>query len=124
MSTIEQFVDAQGRQWVVVPAPAYVDGKGGRALADVSHRLLEKGVAHIVLDFGGTRVVNSVGIARLIEIVEAFRERDGAVALCTSNPLIVKTFRMMGLAQKATLWGCVQEAIRSITQSGGGAADE
>ncbi len=104
MAEAEQFTDPTGRAWVAVPAPDYVDGQRGQRLLEVCLQLMEKGVNHVALNLEQTRVVNSVGVSRLIELVEAFAKQSGtSVAFCTSNPVISKTFRIMGLAQKASL---------------------
>ena len=117
MSEIEQFTDRRGHQWVVLPGPKYIDGNSGQKLLDLSLLLLDKGANHLALNMADTHVVNSVGFSRLIELVEAYGQHGGAVAFCTTNPLIVKTLRMMGLMTKATLYGSVQEVAASSTGS-------
>ena len=109
MAEVEQFTDPTGRCWVAVPAPDYVDGQRGQRLLEACLRLMENGVNHVAVNLELTRVVNSVGVSRLIELVEAFAKQPGAsVAFCTSNPVISKTFRIMGLAQKASLLDSVE----------------
>ena len=110
MAEVEQFPDPTGRRWVAVPAPDYIDGQRGQKLLEVCLRLLENGVNHLAVNLEQTRVVNSVGVSRLIELVEAFAEQPGTtLAFCTTNPLISKTFRIMGLAQKASLFDSVED---------------
>ena len=117
MAEIKQIVDPQGRQWVVLPAPPYIDGGSGQKLLDISLRLIEEGVSHLALDMGNTRVVNSIGISRLIQMIEMLEERNGTLAFCTPNKTIAKTFRIMGLLRKAALYTSVEEITAASDDS-------
>ncbi len=50
-----------------------------------------------------TQVVNSVGVSRLIEIIEICDQKAGGVVFCTTRPILMKTFKIMGLLTKARL---------------------
>ncbi len=104
-----QIKDRAGNQWIVIASPDYVDGKGGQTLLDVAERLGKAGAFYAAFDMTSTQVVNSVGIARLIEVIEAYDERGGRVAFCTTRPILVKTFKIMGLLGKAVLVPSVRE---------------
>lgn len=118
MTEVEQITDGQGRLWAVLPAPAYIDGNGGQKLLDVSQGLLKKGLNRLALNLMDTRAANSVGISRLIMLLERVDERGGAVAFCAANPTIARTLRIMGLLQKAGLYSSVQEVAASSVDPG------
>ena len=105
----EKFTDKAGRTWVAFPAPDYVDGQSGQDLLDAALQLLQVGFNRIALDMVSTRAVNSVGISRLIGIIERFEKEGGLLALCTPNPAIAKTFQIMGLAKKALVCQALQD---------------
>ncbi len=105
----ERFTDKAGRTWVAIPAPAYIDGQSGQDLLDTALQLLEIGFNRVALDMASTRAVNSVGISRLIGVIERLDKEDGTLALCTPNPAIAKTFHIMGLAKKALVCQVLQE---------------
>ena len=109
MSKVSKITDSNGNAWVVVPVPEYVDGNGGQQLLDVSVKLLGAGILRQAFDMTGTRVVNSVGISRLIEMIERLDEEDGTVAFITTSRIIAKSFQVMGLLAKSTVCGSVQE---------------
>lgn len=113
MSKAQKITDRDGRLWVVIPTPSYIDGRSGQDLLDIAYRLLEAGVNRLLFNMEDTRVVNSVGISRLIEMIEKFDESGGSVAFCTARPIIMKTFRIMGLLQKASVHNSVQELADS-----------
>ena len=119
MSKVQKITDRDGRLWVVIPTPSYIDGRSGQELLDVAYKLLEAGVNRLLFNMGDTRVVNSVGISRLIEMIEKFDESGGSVAFCTARPIIIKTFRIMGLLQKASVYSSVQELAASSFLPGG-----
>jgi anti-anti-sigma factor len=114
---ISQFTDKSGQQWVVIPAPEYIDGTNGQKLLDLAQKLLEKGAARVALDLAGTRVVNSIGISRFIQMVETFAQEGGVIAFCGPNDTISRTFRIMGLLQKAHLVDSVEQAEKLLPLS-------
>ena len=118
MSAVEQFVDSEGNRWVAVSGPEYIDGAQGQKLLDAASIALRNGVVHLALDLSGTRVVNSVGVSRLIEIVETFGSADGEVAICTSQPIVTKTLQIMGLAAKVRMFGSLDEMTAGLTGKG------
>ena len=118
MAEIEQFVDSDGQQWVVLMGPDYVDGAKGQILLELSLRVLDKGIRHVVINLEAARVVNSVGISRLIQMIESFDEKGGSIAFCSVNSTISKTLRIMGLLNKAALYDSVESAAaQSGTES-------
>lgn len=66
-------------------------------LIDEDHKVL-------LLNLQGTKIVNSIGISILIEIIEKMLEIDGKLAFCNLTPTIEKTFHIMGLAQYAKIF--------------------
>ncbi len=103
---------------MVIPSPPYVDGGTGQKLLDASKKLLEIGRKHLVVNLEAVRAVNSLGIARLIEMLERFDQNGGCVAFCISSATVMKTFRIMGIARKAVLYGSIQEFKDAVTDSG------
>ena len=104
-----QIKDQAGNQWIVIPSPEYVDGKSGNTLLEMADRLGKAGALCIAFDMTTTQVVNSVGISRLIEVIESNAQRGGRVAFCTARPILTKTFKIMGLLGKAQLVSVVDD---------------
>ena len=65
-----------------------------------------------------TRIVNSIGISILIEVLEKVMDRKGALAFCNLTPTIDKTFRIMGLAQYAAIYATQEEALQAVAAAG------
>src|SRR5210317_81324 len=83
----------------VIYTEGYINNQGGEEIARVAYELIDDGVKVLLLNLQGTKIVNSIGISILIEIIEKMLEIDGQLAFCNLTPTIEKTFHIMGLAQ-------------------------
>ncbi len=97
----------------------YINNQGGEEIARQAYAQLEAGARALVLNLEKTRIVNSIGISILIEVLEKVMDGKGVLAFCNLTPTIDKTFRIMGLAQYAAIYPTEQEALRAISPSGG-----
>jgi anti-sigma B factor antagonist len=88
----------------VVYTEGYINNQGGEEIAKVAYRLIDDGHKCVLLNLAGTKIVNSIGISILIEIIEKMLEIDGKLAFCSLTPTIEKTFHIMGLAQYASIY--------------------
>ena len=106
-------VDDQRDGLAVIYTDGYINNQGGEEIARVAYELIDKGQKNLLLNLAGTKIVNSIGISILIEIIEKMLEIDGKLAFCSLTPTIEKTFHIMGLAQYAGIYpdedGAVQE---------------
>lgn len=109
MSGNVQIADAVGNTWLVVESPRYFDGTTGQKMLDAVKKLVDGGVIRFAFDMTETQVVNSVGVSRLIEIIELCDGKAGGVVFCTTRPILTKTFKIMGLLTKARLVATVDD---------------
>ena len=65
---------------------------------------LTNGYRALLIDLDGTRIINSIGVSILLEIMEKLIEQKGHLAFCSLTPTISKTFEIMGLVQYATIF--------------------
>ena len=63
---------------LIITTSGYVNNVGGEAIAAEFARHFEQGTRHIVINLGQSRVVNSVGMSFLIEIIERLQDATGA----------------------------------------------
>jgi anti-anti-sigma factor len=96
----------------------YINNQGGEEIARQAYTQLEGGARALVLDLGKTRIVNSIGISILIEVLERVMDRKGVLAFCHLTPTIDKTFRIMGLAQYASIYPTLEDALKVIAAPG------
>ncbi|MEJ2580474.1 MAG: STAS domain-containing protein [Acidobacteriota bacterium] len=88
----------------VIAASGYINNEGGQAIADAANTLISQGCKKLLIDLDGTRIINSIGVSILLEILEKLMDDKGQLAFCNLTPTISKTFEIMGLVQYATIY--------------------
>jgi len=88
----------------LIAAAGYINNEGGQAIADAATDLISNGCQTLLIDLEGTRIINSIGVSILLEIMEKLLEDKGQLAFCNLTPTISKTFEIMGLVQYATIY--------------------
>lgn len=98
----------------VIYTEGYINNQGGEEIAREAYRLLDEGYKKLLLNLAGTKIVNSIGISILIEIIEKMLEIDGKLGFCCLTPTIEKTFHIMGLAQYAPIFKDEEAAVAQM----------
>jgi len=94
----------------VLYTKGYINNIGGEEIANRAYELMDDGVRTLLLNLRETKIVNSIGISILIEIIEKMMDKGGKIAFCCLTPVIHKTFQIMGLANYATIYNDEDEA--------------
>ena len=92
----------------------YINNVGGEEIANRAYELMEGGVTTLLLNLRETKIVNSIGISILIEIIEKIMEKGGKIGFCCLTPVIHKTFQIMGLANYASIFTDEESAVREL----------
>ncbi len=104
METFELRVADQQGTLAVLEVAGYINNEGGEVIAKEARKLLDAGRRTLLLDLRSTRIINSIGISLLLEVLEHTLEVNGLLAFCSLTPSIAKTFQIMGLAQYARIF--------------------
>jgi anti-anti-sigma factor len=107
-------VDRRG-EVAILATDGYINNQGGEEIARESYKQLESGARALIMNIEKTRIVNSIGISILIEVLERVMDRKGVLAFCGLTPTIDKTFRIMGLSQYAAIYPSEEEALQAIS---------
>jgi anti-anti-sigma factor len=99
VETFELKVADQHGKVAVLEVAGYINNEGGEVIAKEARRLIDAGRHTLLLDLRATRIINSIGISLLLEVLEHILEVKGTLAFCCLTPSIAKTFQIMGLAQ-------------------------
>ena len=99
----------------VIYTEGYINNQGGEEIAKEAFKLIDDGEKILLLNLAGTKIVNSIGISILIEIIERMLEIDGKLAFCALTPTIDKTFHIMGLTQYAAIYPDEDAAVSELT---------
>jgi anti-anti-sigma factor len=86
---------------LVMKTEGYINNNGGEKISEEFSKHYENGVTKVLLDIEGSKVVNSIGISFLIEVIEKLNEKGGKLYFANLDPSIEKTFTIMGLFQFA-----------------------
>lgn len=92
----------------------YINNVGGEEIANRAYELMEAGSRTLLLNLRETKIVNSIGISILIEIIEKMMEKGGVIGFCCLTPVIHKTFQIMGLANYAKIFSSEEEALKEF----------
>ena len=76
----------------------YLNESGGQLLRSTVNDLLNGSPPTLALDFGGTSLVNSIGISSLLEVIETARRRNTVLELVRVPEEIGDLFRLVGIA--------------------------
>ena len=98
----------------LIAASGYINNEGGQAIADAANQLMDQGCKTPLIDLDGTRIINSIGVSILLEILEKLMDEKGQLAFCNLTPTISKTFEIMGLVQYASVYSDREAAQAAI----------
>jgi len=110
-------VERKGGAGAVLYTKGYINNVGGEEIANRAYELMDDGVRTLLLNLRETKIVNSIGISILIEIIEKMMDKDGKIAFCCLTPVIHKTFQILGLANYATIFENEETAVQSLNLS-------
>ena len=101
---------------LVIATSGYVNNAGGEAIAKEFTKYFESGTKHVVINLANSKVVNSIGMSFLIEIIEKLQEVDGKLVFTNLDPAVEKMLTIMGLFNFAGKEKSVEEALQNLAQ--------
>jgi len=108
-------LDRRGANGAILYTKGYINNVGGEEIANRAYELMDDGVRSLLLNLRETKIVNSIGISILIEIIEKMIDKGGRIGFCCLTPVIHKTFQIMGLANYAAIFADEESAIREMS---------
>jgi len=96
---------------LVVCVGGYLNSLLGEEVEKVVRARLDDGGRRILLNFQGTRLVNSIGISFVIGVVEKVMELEGRMAFCEVSRINRDLFRVTGLAKYVRSFETEKEAL-------------
>jgi anti-anti-sigma factor len=99
---------------LVMNTSGYVNHVGGEAIAKEFGRHFEKGTKHVVINLAQSKVVNSIGMSFLIEIIEQLEEAGGKLVFTNLDPAVEKMLSIMGLFKFAGKEATVENALKFL----------
>ena len=86
---------------LIITTEGYINNSAGELLLNEMEKHSDKNLKKVLIDLAKTKVVNSIGISFLIEMIEKLNDTNGKLYFTNLDPAIDKTFNIMGLFQYA-----------------------
>jgi len=100
---------------LVIITSGYVNNVGGEAIAREFTRFFEKGTKKIIVNLERSRVVNSIGMSFLIDIIDQLNDAGGKLVFTNLDPAVEKMLTIMGLFQFAGKEKSVDDALKGFS---------
>jgi anti-anti-sigma factor len=110
MSTEFNLISELQDKTLIIKTEGYINNSGGEQIV----KELEKhaNINKIILNLEKSKVVNSIGISHLIEVIEKLTRVNGKLIFTNLDPTIEKTFSIMGLFQFAGKADSIESALK------------
>ncbi|MFZ0452359.1 MAG: STAS domain-containing protein [Ignavibacteriaceae bacterium] len=99
---------------LILKTEGYLNNIGGERIAREVSEHLNNNINNVVIDLEKSKVVNSIGISYLIDVIEQLNENNGKLIFTNLDPTIEKTFNIMGLFQFAEKADSLDSALLSL----------
>ena len=100
---------------VIIETTGYLNNVGGEKISEVCYQEIDNGKKRFLLNLENSKVVNSIGVSILIEIIEKLQDSDGKLAYYNLAPIVEKTFKIMGLTKYSTVYSSEEEALAEMS---------
>jgi anti-anti-sigma factor len=95
----------------VIHPQGYLNNLAGESLVQECNRFVEKGIHKVVLNFGETDFINSIGVSLLLGIIERLREIDGTLCFSNLSSSHRDTFEMLGITKFILVFDREEDAL-------------
>jgi len=99
---------------LVFHTAGYVNNQGGEQIAKAFDAHADEGIKKVVINLEQSKVINSIGISFLIEVIEKLNDNGGKLIFSNLEPAIDKTLTIMGLFSFAGKEDSVDAAIKCL----------
>jgi anti-anti-sigma factor len=99
----------------IVYASDYLNKLTGEKIERECRRQLDSGCRALVIDFGDTQLVNSIGISILLGIIDIAEKSGAQVVFSDVNNQTIELFDMLGLTRHVALAKNEQEALSTLS---------
>jgi len=94
---------------LIINTTGYINNAGGEKIVKEFNK--HNNVDKLILNLKESNVVNSIGISHLIEIIEILNDRNGKLIFTNLDPIVEKTFTIMGLFKYAERADSIESAL-------------
>lgn len=97
---------------LVLRTEGYINNVAGERIAAEFSNHFRNGINKVIIDMQKSKVINSIGISYLLEVIEKLNDSSGKLIFTNLDPTIEKTFNIMGLFQFAEKADSLDSALK------------
>ena len=97
---------------LVMKTEGYINNVAGEKISEEFSKNFSRGVNKVIIDMEKSKVINSIGISYLLEVIEKLNESNGKLIFINLDPTIDKTLNIMGLFQFAEKADSIDSALK------------
>jgi len=112
MSTEFNISSELHNETLLMRTDGYINNVAGEKILEEFSKNFSSGMNKVVMDLAKSKVVNSIGISYLIDIIERLNESNSKLIFTNLDPTIEKTFNIMGIFQFAQKADSVEAALK------------
>jgi anti-anti-sigma factor len=114
-----EITEIQSGAVTAVALKGRVDGSTAGTLRDRLSKLIESGLARLVIDFRDVAYISSAGFRTLLIIAKQTEDADGHLALCGISSEVRRLFEIAAFTDLFLILPNRQEAIAALDKAGG-----
>jgi anti-anti-sigma factor len=95
----------------LIKTEGYINNTAGEKIAQF---FAENPIKNAIFDLEKSKVINSIGISYLLEVIEQINDREGKIIFLNLDPSIEKTFKIMGLFQFSQMADSLDSAMKEL----------
>ncbi len=97
---------------LLLKTDVYINNVAGEKIVNEFSSHFGSGINKVIMDLEKSKVINSIGISYLLEVIEKLNEINGKLIFTNLDPTIEKTFNIMGLFQFAEKADSLDSALK------------
>jgi anti-anti-sigma factor len=97
---------------LVIKTDGYINNQAGEKISQIFSNNANTNIKNVIFDLEKSKVINSIGISYLLEVIELLSGRNGKIIFLNLDPSIEKTFKIMGLFQFAETADSINSALK------------
>ncbi|MFQ5900123.1 MAG: STAS domain-containing protein [Thermodesulfobacteriota bacterium] len=101
---------------IVLYTDGYLNGLGAEKLEDKCETIINGGYRNIVINFGNTEFINSIGISILIGVIEKISKVEGRLSFSNLTKINQETFEMLGLTKYVPIYETEEKALLHLKE--------
>jgi anti-anti-sigma factor len=86
---------------LVLSTEGYINQTAGEQISESCKKYIADSGKQIVLDLKGSKIINSVGISHILEVIELINSQGGKLTFVNLDAAVEKTLTIMGIFQFA-----------------------